>query len=414
LLKLQRIPKSIPVMAPIGTQSTASSATDSRIPLHTKGDIDCEDGMSGQRKVSQNKKLVMFSATMVAFTAAGMIGFFVVGPSIQHAVVGSSGSNRSNGQKLGKFMAPGAPLVSRTRPLASNQALVAAAAGPQVEIELGRMQAEVAELQSQIEHVQTMVEKREESPALSLHLPLLILAVGALAIVRPLVSGVTSLLGRSRVAAPVMSMSAELTAPNMEGHSRISTLRMHHDPSAQHSEPEFMSMKPLEEQDAEKTFEDAFFDTIAPETTAPASPAGAAGDADPGALHTPPLPARPAAPLRADTSNIVMKHKDYFERVSRAEKGRLRLCVFRSNQHIYGQVIDDSKGHIVCAASTMEPPLRAEPGSNCGAADKVGKLLGERALAKGIEKVHFDRNGKKFHGRVKALAEGARQAGLSF
>ena len=77
-------------------------------------------------------------------------------------------------------------------------------------------------------------------------------------------------------------------------------------------------------------------------------------------------------------------------------------------------MIDDSKDSVVCAASTMEESLRESNGGNCAAAASVGKLLGERALAKGVEKVHFDRNGKPYHGRVKALAEGAREAGLSF
>jgi large subunit ribosomal protein L18 len=87
----------------------------------------------------------------------------------------------------------------------------------------------------------------------------------------------------------------------------------------------------------------------------------------------------------------------------------------RSNNHIYGQVIDDSKHAIVCSASTMEKELGVnEAGGNCGAATVVGKALGERALKAGVEKVHFDRNGRPYHGRVKALAEAAREAGLSF
>ena len=86
----------------------------------------------------------------------------------------------------------------------------------------------------------------------------------------------------------------------------------------------------------------------------------------------------------------------------------------RSNNHIYGQVIDDSKHAVVAAASTLEKDLGVENGGNCGAASVVGKALGERALAKGVEKVTFDRNGKKYHGRVKALAEAAREAGLAF
>lgn len=88
----------------------------------------------------------------------------------------------------------------------------------------------------------------------------------------------------------------------------------------------------------------------------------------------------------------------------------------RSNNHIYGQVIDDSKDAVVCSSSTMEKDLRESPayGGNCAAATVVGKRLAERAVAKGITKVHFDRNGKPYHGRVAALADGAREGGLSF
>jgi len=109
-----------------------------------------------------------------------------------------------------------------------------------------------------------------------------------------------------------------------------------------------------------------------------------------------------------------MKHPDHFQRLQRAEAGRLRLCVFRSNNHIYGQVIDDSKHAIVATASTMEKELGVEAGGNCAAATVVGKALGERALAAGVDKVYFDRNGRPYHGRVKALAEAARETGLSF
>lgn len=110
----------------------------------------------------------------------------------------------------------------------------------------------------------------------------------------------------------------------------------------------------------------------------------------------------------------VMKHNDYFLRLARAETGRLRLCVTRSNNHIYGQVIDDAKGHVVAAASTMEKDAREQPGNNVGAAAAVGKRLGAKALEKGITKVHFDRKSYPYHGRVKALADGAREAGLDF
>jgi len=126
------------------------------------------------------------------------------------------------------------------------------------------------------------------------------------------------------------------------------------------------------------------------------------------------LPARSVAANRAASSAIVMKHPQYFTRLAQAESGRLRLSVFRSNNHIYGQVIDDSKHAVVAAASTMEKLMKEESGKNKAAAHKVGKLLGERAIATGVEKVHFDRNGKLYHGRIAALADGAREAGLKF
>jgi large subunit ribosomal protein L18 len=90
--------------------------------------------------------------------------------------------------------------------------------------------------------------------------------------------------------------------------------------------------------------------------------------------------------------------------------------VFRSNNHIYAQIIDDSAHHTLAAASTLDPDLRAEIGEiePCEASSKVGALLAQRALAKGIQKVVFDRGGKLYHGRVKALADGAREAGLEF
>merc|ERR1719331_2579092 len=93
-----------------------------------------------------------------------------------------------------------------------------------------------------------------------------------------------------------------------------------------------------------------------------------------------------ARPLqqRTTSSAVTMKHHEYFQRLRRAESGRLRLCVFRSNNHIYGQVIDDSKDAVVCAASTMEADMRETYGGNCDAATAVGKRLGERALAKGV------------------------------
>lgn len=90
-----------------------------------------------------------------------------------------------------------------------------------------------------------------------------------------------------------------------------------------------------------------------------------------------------------------------------------RLSVFRSLQHIYAQLIDDDKGVTLCAASTAEKDFDGY-GGNKDAANQVGKLIAERALAKGIKTVVFDRGGNIYHGRVQSLAEGAREGGLDF
>ena len=92
---------------------------------------------------------------------------------------------------------------------------------------------------------------------------------------------------------------------------------------------------------------------------------------------------------------------------------RPRLNVFRSEKHIYAQVIDDTQGHTVCAASSLEKDFDGR-GSNKEAARKVGKMVAERAVAKGVETVVFDRGGYIYHGRVKELAEAAREGGLTF
>lgn len=91
---------------------------------------------------------------------------------------------------------------------------------------------------------------------------------------------------------------------------------------------------------------------------------------------------------------------------------RPRLAVFRSNKHIYVQLIDDTNGRTLAAASTMEADLRAGSTATVAAASAVGKLVGERAKATGIEVVVFDRGGFRYHGRVAAVADGAREAGL--
>jgi large subunit ribosomal protein L18 len=103
-------------------------------------------------------------------------------------------------------------------------------------------------------------------------------------------------------------------------------------------------------------------------------------------------------------------------RISRLAKGRPRLSVFRSSRHIYAQVIDDAGGRTLAAASSLEKDLRGslKTGADCAAAAAVGKLLAERAKAAGVSDVVFDRGGYLYHGRVKALADAAREGGLSF
>ena len=100
-----------------------------------------------------------------------------------------------------------------------------------------------------------------------------------------------------------------------------------------------------------------------------------------------------------------------------ARPGRARIAVFRSNRYIYAQVIDDSRGHTVASASSRENGL-GEPAEGLsgktGLAHSVGVALAERAKAAGVEKVVFDRRYYKYHGRIKALAEGARKGGLKF
>ncbi|WP_044619287.1 50S ribosomal protein L18 [Gynuella sunshinyii] len=96
------------------------------------------------------------------------------------------------------------------------------------------------------------------------------------------------------------------------------------------------------------------------------------------------------------------------------EQGAHRLCVNRSSQHIYAQVISPEGGRVLAQASTLEKDLRGEAGCNVAAAAKVGSLIAERAKAAGVEKVAFDRSGFQYHGRIKALADAAREGGLQF
>lgn len=118
--------------------------------------------------------------------------------------------------------------------------------------------------------------------------------------------------------------------------------------------------------------------------------------------------------MARDSKNIVRVriHSRIRQRV-RGSEHRPRLAVFRSVKHIYAQVIDDGKGHTVAAASSSEKSTNIT-GGNVAGAKAVGKLIAERAKSKGIEKVVFDRGGYLYHGRIKALADAAREAGLEF
>jgi large subunit ribosomal protein L18 len=102
--------------------------------------------------------------------------------------------------------------------------------------------------------------------------------------------------------------------------------------------------------------------------------------------------------------------------LKRAASGRARLSVFRSSRHIYAQVIDDRAGKTVAAASTLDKDLKTSlpKGSDLAAAQAVGKLVAERTIKAGVKDVVFDRGGYLYHGRVKALADAAREAGLNF
>ncbi len=104
------------------------------------------------------------------------------------------------------------------------------------------------------------------------------------------------------------------------------------------------------------------------------------------------------------------------KKLSRVSGGRPRLSVFRSAQHIYAQVIDDVQGRTLASASSLDKEVRKSnpKGGDVKAAEVVGKLVAERAVKSGVKDVSFDRGGYLYHGRVKALAEGAREGGLKF
>ena len=117
----------------------------------------------------------------------------------------------------------------------------------------------------------------------------------------------------------------------------------------------------------------------------------------------------------ANTNRAVVRTAIH-QRIRRKVKGdteRPRLAIYRSLNHIYAQVIDDREGQTLVSASTTEKELRSASGGNLEAARRIGQAIAERALAKGIEQVVFDRGGYLYHGRVKALTDAARAAGLN-
>jgi len=115
----------------------------------------------------------------------------------------------------------------------------------------------------------------------------------------------------------------------------------------------------------------------------------------------------------SNTSTFEKRRQRNRTQLKKRASGRPRLSIHRTNQHIYAQIIDDVKGATLAAASTLDKDLKGA-GGNVEAASKVGKLIAERAKAAGVETVVFDRGGFLYHGRVKALADAARDGGLNF
>ncbi len=118
--------------------------------------------------------------------------------------------------------------------------------------------------------------------------------------------------------------------------------------------------------------------------------------------------------MKTAQHNLKRRAQRVRRRLKKNSDGRPRLSVYRSAKNISAQIIDDSKGVTLASASTLEKELRKNKGSDVAAATVIGQLIGERALKAGIKKVVFDRGGYLYHGRVKALADAARAAGLEF
>jgi large subunit ribosomal protein L18 len=116
----------------------------------------------------------------------------------------------------------------------------------------------------------------------------------------------------------------------------------------------------------------------------------------------------------SEKQKVRFKHKKRIRARMEGSGERPRLAVFRSNKHIYVQLIDDVKGHTLAAASTADTDLNGKTGNTLEGAKRVGDLIAKRALAKGVKQAVFDRGGYIYHGRVKALADGAREGGLKF
>ncbi|CTQ55702.1 50S ribosomal protein L18 [Roseibium album] len=119
----------------------------------------------------------------------------------------------------------------------------------------------------------------------------------------------------------------------------------------------------------------------------------------------------------ANSKQAFERRRDRVRRsIKKAANGRPRLSIFRSSKQIYAQIIDDAKGQTIVSASTIETDLKGslKTGADVTAAAAVGKLVAERASAAGVKQVVFDRSGYMYHGRVKALADAAREGGLEF
>ena len=117
----------------------------------------------------------------------------------------------------------------------------------------------------------------------------------------------------------------------------------------------------------------------------------------------------------ASSKNLFERRKQRVRKqISKSGGGRPRLSVFRSSKYIYVQVIDDVQGKTVASASSLEKEFKGKTGADGEAAISVGKMIAERAIKAGIKEVIFDRSGYRYHGRVKALADAAREGGLTF